>query len=117
MSTATNDSTTPTNTRPQTVDPSGTQAITDFAALFAMVDSDTAQRATLTGRQSALQALAETLNELSNEGLTVWREGDQWRWHWRGTRLWADMQRLGLGDAVLDALDARQAISPGVSLI
>lgn len=48
------------------------------------------------------------LDEVSYQGLEVWRDADQgWRWRWRDTDLAAAQGFWALGEAFLDALLAR----------
>ncbi|GAB4201338.1 MAG: hypothetical protein OHK0022_23260 [Roseiflexaceae bacterium] len=103
------------------------QSVTDKAVIAAIrallseqplpeLRADSAQDQELSIQIPALAAMAELLNDLTNNGLIVWREGRHWCWRWDGSDLIADMNRLGLGDAVLDAVTARNASTLGRSL-
>ncbi|GAB4198727.1 MAG: hypothetical protein OHK0022_18340 [Roseiflexaceae bacterium] len=75
-------------------------------ALCALQD-EAVQHAPLTTQNAPLALLAEWLNGLTSDGLVLWRQGANWSWCWQGTGLVAEMDRLGLGDAVADAVAAR----------
>jgi hypothetical protein len=52
------------------------------------------------------------LDELSNQGLDVWRDEQQkWRWRWSGTDLCAERGFWALGEAVVDAMVTRYPVA------
>ncbi|HEU4328431.1 MAG TPA: hypothetical protein VFS21_35160 [Roseiflexaceae bacterium] len=103
------------NNQPQTTAPEPSPirkpalALVDPALLEALcaLQEDGPHHTTL--QSSPLALLAEWLNGLTGDGLVLWRQGSKWLWCWQGTDLVAEMDRLGLGDAVADALAARYA--------
>lgn len=55
-----------------------------------------------------LRHLGLMLDELSAQGLDLWRdEGQRWRWRWLGTDLRAERGLWAVGEAVVDAVAAR----------
>jgi hypothetical protein len=55
-----------------------------------------------------LRHLGLMLDELSAQGLEVWRDGDQtWHWRWTMTDLVAERGFWALGEAIVDAVVTR----------
>lgn len=57
---------------------------------------------------SFLRHLGYMLDELSSQGLEVWRDEQQgWQWRWRATELRSERGFWALGEAVVDAVSSR----------
>lgn len=55
-----------------------------------------------------LRHLGLMLDELSAQGLEVWRdERQRWQWQWLGTELYAERGFWALGEAIVDAVVTR----------
>ncbi len=63
-----------------------------------------------------LRHLGLVLDELSAQGLEVWRdEGQTWYWHWAATDLGSERGFWALGEAIVDAVVTRFSAAFDVS--